>query len=766
MTNFVATFTIDNIGGTSTGSDIQLGFNGSHNVDIEWTNGGGYKNYTSGTDGLYSGVAAGLSVNGDYQVTISGSFAAYGGGLNNNSVFKVKNISQYGQLALSNDFKFDKDTRIIIGDWTATDTLDLTQNGRTSLKEFMYKQLYNLSIDFSKWNISSITTMEYLFSSCNNFTGGTGLNTWDMTNVENIVDMFLYCRKFNQDLSSWVLSSLIIAQSAFMGCFVFNTNVTNWKPVNCTNYNQMFQQCDSFTGVGLNTWDFSKAIQLNQTFHAANGLGSIDLSGLNFFNCEYFHKTFSESNFNGNLSNWVLKSSGVNLRHTFGYCPNFTGTGLNTWNVTGVTTMKELFLNCPKLDGDNITDWETQNCNEFTNIGIPDGAFKTNVDFGSDSTTAWIIKASATDYQDILANDTDNNYKFIPHSNSDYVQLVKSSIPDHKWFPDDFICMCASGVTTFAIGGNGTIVVNWDFNDPNVADVTATGNGAFVTTTITGGPKKVAIRATSNLADGLTSESQFDITDVLQYGIFDVSWTNPINFGKFKATSATDTFVVDSGSMGGLDNDISINFSKWDTTNVTTMHSLFKNNSGIRGLNGLDVQNVENFDEMFDTAMIHDMDLSSWSTSNATSMVKMFNNTSGSGKGLDNWDVSQVTSMEKMFNDCTLFEELNLDNWKPINCQDFTSFSNHTYFTTDASYGSYTTDTWIIPKNATNKEDIFNNSENYKFIPHTNPKYVQLVRKVISNNKFLRGSATEKVSKHPVASPKITRISIGRTKMP
>lgn len=83
----------------------------------------------------------------------------------------------------------------------------------------------------------------------------------------------------------------------------------------------------------------------------------------------------------------------------------------------------------------------------------------------------------------------------------------------------------------------------------------------------------------------------------------------------------------------------SLDLSKWDTSNVTYMST------------------------MFDSSKFTDLNLSGWNTSKVTEMKDMFSSTKNLKKlDLSTWNVSNVTNMQNMFKYSSI-KELNLSNW-------------------------------------------------------------------------------------------------------
>lgn len=82
-------------------------------------------------------------------------------------------------------------------------------NGNTSFNE-----------DISSWDVSSVTTMKLMFRNAHDFNQNIG--NWDTSNVTNMEVMFGDASAFNQDLSGWCVSNFS-TQPSF-----FNSGTNNW----------------------------------------------------------------------------------------------------------------------------------------------------------------------------------------------------------------------------------------------------------------------------------------------------------------------------------------------------------------------------------------------------------------------------------------------------------------------------------------------------------------------------------------------------------
>ena len=78
---------------------------------------------------------------------------------------------------------------------------------------FMLMSIEDFNQDLSSWDVSSVTNMNYMFQGASNFNGN--IENWDVSSVTNMNGMFGQAENFNQDLSSWDVSSVTIMNGMF-----------------------------------------------------------------------------------------------------------------------------------------------------------------------------------------------------------------------------------------------------------------------------------------------------------------------------------------------------------------------------------------------------------------------------------------------------------------------------------------------------------------------------------------------------------------------
>ena len=110
-----------------------------------------------------------------------------------------------------------------------------------------------------------------------------------------------------------------------------------------------------------------------------------------------------------------------------------------------------------------------------------------------------------------------------------------------------------------------------------------------------------------------------------------------------------------------------IDLSFFDTSNVTSMRSMFVVCSSLTSLNlsGFDTSKVTTMNGMFERcSSLTSLNLSNFDTSKVTSMSSMFSEcTSLTSLDLSNFDTSNVTDMSYLFSECSSLTSLNLSNF-------------------------------------------------------------------------------------------------------
>ena len=238
----------------------------------------------------------------------------------------------------------------------------------------------NLRVDATSWNVTSATNLQNMFGNCYNFNQDIG--SWNVNNVVFFNNMFnctVQHGNFNQDLDTWNVSSGTHFETMFRNQINFNGSTANWDFtgvkssfgstmnsmfVNSNNFNgnvagwklpaqviSVFGNCDSFTGIGTETWDLT--------------------------NVNTLQNVFMDSAFNNDISTWNV--AGVTSMHgLFANCSEFNQ-DISSWNVQNVTTFRTTFKGASKFNQD-ISNWDPISATNLSNMFENAIVFDSNMD--------------------------------------------------------------------------------------------------------------------------------------------------------------------------------------------------------------------------------------------------------------------------------------------------------------------------------------------------------------------------------------------------
>ena len=207
----------------------------------------------------------------------------------------------------------------------------------SNLFKDLYDKLENNDFDVSKWNVSNVTDMKYLFAYCKKFNGD--LSKWNVSNVTNMMGMFGGCESFEgKGIENWDVSKVEIVEEMFCACLKLNTDFSNLKLKKIYSTENMFYNCIEFEGKGLEKWDVSNIVNMSGMFQGCRNLDCY-------------------------LSKWNI-SKVKNMQSMFYECINFTGKGLENWNISNVKSMVYMFYGCYNFNCDNVKNWKVNDsCN-------------------------------------------------------------------------------------------------------------------------------------------------------------------------------------------------------------------------------------------------------------------------------------------------------------------------------------------------------------------------------------------------------------------
>lgn len=134
-----------------------------------------------------------------------------------------------------------------------------------------------------------------------------------------------------------------------------------------------------------------------------------------------------------------------------------------------------------------------------------------------------------------------------------------------------------------------------------------------------------------------------------------LNWHATLTLGTTSPPYALDNAFANSAFTGSISN--------WDTSNCTSMASMFANTPyNNPEIATLDISSVNNMSYMFSSTTAFNQDISSWDVSGVTNMSVMFDNAQVFNQNIGSWNVSSVTNMSSMFNDAVSFNQ-DISGW-------------------------------------------------------------------------------------------------------
>jgi surface protein len=82
--------------------------------------------------------------------------------------------------------------------------------------------------DINSWDVSQVTTMDNMFKLASAY--NMPLDKWDVSNVESMFNMYISTSSFNQDISSWNVSSVVDFGYMFNNAQGFSQDLCAWGP--------------------------------------------------------------------------------------------------------------------------------------------------------------------------------------------------------------------------------------------------------------------------------------------------------------------------------------------------------------------------------------------------------------------------------------------------------------------------------------------------------------------------------------------------------
>ena len=308
---------------------IPIDTNESYNYKVDWGD---------GTDGEYTGEASHQYTDiGIYTIKISGNFPAmYLSTYSLPSKYR-DNAKRLISVNSWGDIKWQSMKNMFNG----AINLELNTTNSPILNDVtnmsgMFWGAEKFNQDISDWNVSNITDMSKMFIAAKEF--NQDISNWDVSSVTNMKDMFHNARKFNQDLSSRDVSSVKNMSGMFCCSSDFNSSL-NWgnKTAKVTDMSVMFYNTKSFNQ-DISSWNVSSVKNMKYMFALTAEFNSPLNWGNKTANVTDMSNMFDGSKkFDQNIFDWDV-SSVTAMDYMFRNALSFKNHDLSSWHpATGVT---------------------------------------------------------------------------------------------------------------------------------------------------------------------------------------------------------------------------------------------------------------------------------------------------------------------------------------------------------------------------------------------------------------------------------------------
>ena len=658
--------------------------------------------------------------------------------------------------------------------FSGCENLDVIANDSPNLSKVtstnqMFSGCYSLvgTPAFNNWDVSTITNMDSMFSSCSIFNSPIG--NWDVSNVENMPAMFVNATSFNEDIGNWDVSNVKIMWAMFSGCHSFNQNINNWNVSNVTSMGWMFTNARAFNQP-LSSWDVSKVISMDLMFDNAlafnQNISNWDVS--NVTNMRYMFK--NAKSFNQPVGDWDV-SSVSNMESMFANAEIFNQP-LNTWEMTNVINSSKMFYYAYNFRQD-ISSWDVSAVTDMS--GMFNGATTFNLPINN-----WDV-SSVTDMTKMF------NYAYSFNQNLSNWNVSNVTAMDNMFhgansFKQDISAWNIRNVTSMAdmfldIGMSKIIYDNilnaWSalpqlqsnviFNAGNSEYCSgSTGKEELLNDynwTITDGgeicflPNQFVTKwKTDNL--GTSADNQITIpTYAGEIYNYSVDWGDG-NIDTYITSNITHTYDTPGiyyVSISGIfpriyfnengDSDKILTINQWGSNQWSSMESAFANCSNL-SVAANDVPNLTNVTSLsrmfyycsygFDnsrTRMFSNFNgiknFNDWNVSNIIDISYMFDK-SAFNQDISQWDVSGVVNMSHTFYSAPF--NFDISTWDVSNVTNMSGMFGSSNFNQDVT-------SWNV-SNVTNMDFLFNSTYFDQDISSWNVSNVITMRHMLSQSSF------------------------------
>ncbi|MBF4519046.1 BspA family leucine-rich repeat surface protein [Flavobacterium sp. ANB] len=307
-------------------NEISFGIETSGTVHYTWQEVGGGGAIGSGSFTGTSATIAGLPTNGSIDLSIDKTNFKHIVINNDLDNLRLIDIKQWGDVA-----------------WTSMQDAFFGCNN-----------LNSTAIDIP--NLSAVTNMRFMFADCIALNGPANINSWDVSAVNNMSNMFSGATAFNQNITSWNVGSVSDMSVMFSNAKAFDQNIGSWNVTNVTNMRSMFKGATAFNQ-NIGSWDVGNVNFMGSMFEGATAFNQ-NITSWNVEKVTHMRSMFKEATaFNQNITSWNVAEV-TNMGSMFQGATAFNQ-NITSWNIGKVTNMFEMFQDATAFN-QSLASWGTK----------------------------------------------------------------------------------------------------------------------------------------------------------------------------------------------------------------------------------------------------------------------------------------------------------------------------------------------------------------------------------------------------------------------
>ena len=178
----------------------------------------------------------------------------------------------------------NKDIKLTDMDYNSISKI-YTYDAGAPINSFAFGSLGSYFTEFIKLNTNNLTTMNSMFSGCDNLTS-LDVSNFDTSKVTDMRNMFCNCNKLTSiDVSNFNTSNVTTMNRMFSGCNnLTSLDLSNFDTSNVDGASimeQMFSGCNNLTKLDLSNWEINKKGIVFLTFDSCTSLHTLRLDNCN-----------------------------------------------------------------------------------------------------------------------------------------------------------------------------------------------------------------------------------------------------------------------------------------------------------------------------------------------------------------------------------------------------------------------------------------------------------------------------------------------------